>query len=493
MNLAKLLVYFETSPALKLLRSPNAPYLIDFLHRQFKRSAQLSVPQSELLAQLAAYQEELAEEHPEALRDRPEVYLRTWSAGETRWLRRVLEASRSEPVYELTPHTEDALSFLDRVLDQDLGFVGTGSRLNLVISTLTDLVVGASQDPTTRLDHLREQRERLDRQIAQIERDGLVDAYHPARIREQFSAAVGLLKDLQGDFRAVEEKFKEITRQVQQRQSTGRDTRGGILEFALDSEDLLKEQDQGVSFAEFVRFILNPAEQDRLQAVIAQLVRLPELMDQAEGLESVKRMVPLLLAEADKVMRTNHRLSATLRHLLDAQAHRERARIAQLLREIRGLARELADAPPEEIGLSVDVDAEIASPMSRSFWKAPPELATVDLTEHVVDPDKRRAAFAALAQLQRLDWHRLRDQIRSATHRSGMAPLRTLLAEHPPESGVVEVLGYVQIANDEGHLIDPTRSEEIVLPPNGDSPALTLTMPHVTFVDKPSRPAAEPV
>ncbi len=31
MRLSKLLVYFETSPALRLLRSPNAEFIIDFL------------------------------------------------------------------------------------------------------------------------------------------------------------------------------------------------------------------------------------------------------------------------------------------------------------------------------------------------------------------------------------------------------------------------------------------------------------------------------
>jgi hypothetical protein len=36
MRLGKLLVYFETSPALHLLRARNAPFVIDFLDRQFK-------------------------------------------------------------------------------------------------------------------------------------------------------------------------------------------------------------------------------------------------------------------------------------------------------------------------------------------------------------------------------------------------------------------------------------------------------------------------
>ena len=61
MNLAKLLVYFDTSPAIGLLRSPNAPYVIDFLFQRFKQSGRIGIPRSELLQALIAYQEELQE------------------------------------------------------------------------------------------------------------------------------------------------------------------------------------------------------------------------------------------------------------------------------------------------------------------------------------------------------------------------------------------------------------------------------------------------
>src|SRR5262249_19687957 len=153
---------------------------------------------------------------------------------------------RHEPVYQLTPHTEDVLTFLGHALEQDLGFVGTESWLRLVIDTLADLVIGASDDPATRLGHLQAERLRIDQEIRRIESEGVVNRYQPAQIRERFDAAVSLLKQFQGDFRAVEEKFREITRQVQQRETEGRDTRGGILAFALDSEDVLKREDQGV-------------------------------------------------------------------------------------------------------------------------------------------------------------------------------------------------------------------------------------------------------
>ena len=50
MQLEELLLYFETSPAIRLLRSPHAPLVADFLHQQFKRAGRVGVPHADLQA-----------------------------------------------------------------------------------------------------------------------------------------------------------------------------------------------------------------------------------------------------------------------------------------------------------------------------------------------------------------------------------------------------------------------------------------------------------
>src|SRR6201999_2795961 len=92
MQLGKLRLYFETSPAMRLLRSQNAPYVVDFLYQQFKRSGKIAVASSDLLAALNAYQEAIQEFDPDVLRDKAETYLSTWCANETRWLHRFIDA-----------------------------------------------------------------------------------------------------------------------------------------------------------------------------------------------------------------------------------------------------------------------------------------------------------------------------------------------------------------------------------------------------------------
>lgn len=489
MQLGKLKIFFETSPAMRLLRSPHAPYIVDFVHQQFKQSGKIAISYSDLLAALIAYREWVQESDPDILKDKPETYLAHWCANDTRWLLRTYvsgksESGKNEAVYQLTSATEDVLAFLDRVLDQEMGFVGTESRLKLVIDTLSDVVVGASDDPETRLEHLRAEKQRIAQEIEQIESEGCVTRYQPAQLRDRFNTAISLLKELQGDFRAVEEKFKEITQQVQQRQFAGRDTRGGILEFALDAEDVLKREDQGVSFYAFVDFILSPTQQEKLQQIIQQIAHIQELAEHVDGLETVQRMVPSLLAEAEKVMRTNQRLSATLRRLLDSRGHRERQRIAQLLREIRGVAASLANDPPRnEVQLEVETKIEVASPFAKTFWSEPPRFATIDLTEHVPDIQQRAQAFQSLARMQRLDWKGMQANIRRVLQDLASATLGDVLAEHPPQSGVIEVLGYLQIAREGGHHIQTDAVEEIKLPPRRmDEPELLVRLPLVTFV-----------
>src|SRR4051794_17635025 len=102
MRLAELLVYFETSPAIRLLRSQNAPFIADFLNRQFKQAARIAIPHSDLLTALIGYQEQIQEAQPDKLSAKAETYLADWCSRDTRWLQRLLDVGHQEPVYQLT-------------------------------------------------------------------------------------------------------------------------------------------------------------------------------------------------------------------------------------------------------------------------------------------------------------------------------------------------------------------------------------------------------
>lgn len=494
MQLERLVTFFATNPAARLLRSPNAAHVVYFLHQQFKAADAITMAHSQLAQRLADFLDQTHATEPECLTDRPENYLNHWTTADSRWLRRYHDADHAEPVYELTPATEEVLQFLDHLLERGLGFVGTESRLKRIIDALSDIVVRSSDDPQRRLAHLRAERDRIDGEIAAIESGTGVETYTSTAIRERFADAVADLASLQGDFRAVEESFTAITRDVQQRQTEATDRRGEILGYALDAEDRLKHEDQGISFNEFVRLILSPAKQEQLEGIIAQLGEIEALTQQTSGLERVRGMITHLADEAEKVLRTTRRLSSTLRRLLDSRSTTSRQRLAAVLGEIKATARQQAgDPPPDSIGLRLPLEIRLTGPMERTFWTPPTEFDVGDLVQHLPDELDRFAAFREFAGLERLDWLALRCHITQAIDAgNGRVTLPELLARQTVATGAIELLGYLQLAHDDGHDIDG-RETELVSVATSDGRQASYQVPRVVFLATHLRQARQPL
>jgi hypothetical protein len=291
------------------------------------------------------------------------------------------------------------------------------------------------------------------------------------------------LASLQGDFRAVEDSFKNITRDVQKRQSEASDSRGNILGFALDAEGALKEQDQGISFDEFVRLVLSPSKQDELDAIVARLAEIECLVEQVEGMERVRGMMGNLSEEAEKVLRTTRRLSSTLRRLLDTRANAGRLRLAEVIRDIKSAATRLAERKVQ-VSIEVATQLDLLNVWERSFWTVPTEFEATEPANHEPDEDDRLAAFRRLAELQRLDWDGMRHNVASMISATEeRVPLPAVLKAHPLSCGAVEVLGYVQIAHDGGHEVDESLTELINLNMD-DGERVTYEVPKVTFLSE---------
>lgn len=482
MKLERLITFFSSNPSAKLLRAQHAPYIIDFLHQHFKKEGHLTSLHSVLQQQLSLYLENLHETEPEVLRERADSYLNAWSTGESRWLRRFFDSQHAESVYQLTPPTEDVLTFLTGVLERNLGFVGTESRLSRIIGTLSDIVVRGSGDPERRMEHLQAEKARIEAEMRSIEAGNMVETHSPTAIRERFADAVSDLVSLQGDFRAVEESFKTITRDVQQRQAEAFNSRGDILGFALEAEEELKDQDQGASFQAFVRLILSQSQQDALERLIAQLDEIVELAEQFEGKQHVKGMIARLSAEAEKILSVTRRLNATLRRLLDTRSTSSRMRVAELLGEIRALAARHAESPPD-IGIDVLSDLDLLNVHQRTFWEPPVRFEELQLSNMEQSEDDRLLAFKHLAEMQRLDWDTMRSNISSAISEVEQMPLRQLLEDHPASGGPLEVLGYIQLAHEDGHLVDSDTTEVIYIRCEDDAETKqSFEVPKVVFL-----------
>lgn len=486
MELPAIESFLKNSPTVSLLRADHGAYILYFLQTAFRSDhgdASACLPQDELKHRLAVFQDELRAIDLDALAGPSDRYLLAWSdAG---WIRRFLSSESSQTQYQLTRFAEEAIRFVDSAITRSTRAIGTESRLRLVIDTLSDVVRGATSDPEARLKRLLADRQRIDEEIEAIRSGAAVETYHPAQIRERFHTAVDLLKTLQRDFRAVEDRFEEIAREVQRESQATERTRGQILADALDAEDLLKEQDEGISFYAFVSFLFSPSAQAELRQTIAEVTRLEAIADERAAIEHVRLMVPSLLSEADNVLRQTGRLSHTLRRLLDAESAQHRRRTAEVLRDIRSFAAKLkqsvrdgGEPVPEAIGLRVETLISVQSPMSRSFW-TPPQVFESTPESHVVDLEKAEREGRKLARLKRLELDRMRTLLDSVTQEKISITMSELVRLRKPTAGVMELVGWLQIAHEDGHRIDREGKEEIEV--EGEGGPIRVRVPLVTY------------
>lgn len=464
MNLASLQQFFDNSPAIRLLRSPHAPWILQFLHQQFKSAGQITWPHSALAAQLDAWLHELRQAGGLAPTNRPaadaaelprlagEAYLRQWASGDVRLLKRFIDAAQPEPVYQLTPDAELVLSFVSKATRPDR-FMGAQVHLQSILGLLQDVVTDADSAHDPRQQH---------------------------SLRARFDLAADQLEQLKSEFRGVEERFKAITRGVQQRLLQSKDSRGDIIEFALDAEDLLKSGDQGRSFAEFLKLVHDPARQSQLVELVRELSQLEALSGRHDALQTLRTMLPSLLAEAEKILRTTQHLSLTLRRLLDTRSSRQHRQLAHLLRDIRAAASQRSQDPPLDVGLDVEVELEIQLPCDRPFWSQREPFVEVAWQLAESDPAQHAEALQQLVALQRIDWQTMRRNITLLLQAQPEVTLQELLEHYPIQTGAVEVLGYLQIAHEDGHAIDQTQ----VISLAADWPqakARVLQVPRVIF------------
>ncbi len=91
---------------------------------------------------------------------------------------------------------------------------------------------------------------------------------------------------------------------------------------------------------------------------------------------------------------------------------------------------------------------------------------------------------AAFARLQRLDFRKMRSKIREITIEGQNRTLAELVESYPIDAGVVELLGYLQIAHDDGHRIDDSQTDMIVIHESRSEAPIVVSIPRVTFLPK---------
>ncbi len=466
----------ETHPAWRLMTAGNAALVASFLQRVFVTPNVRTMSESALAAKLEDYLFHLRRsEGDEAFPREAQSYLEDWASDRCGWLRRYYASGSDEPLYDLTPASELALGWL-----QSLGpraFIGTESRLITIFELLRQLVEGTETDAGARIETLLRQRADIDGEIAKL-REGRIDVLSPASVRDRFAEVVSTARSLLADFRAVEQNFRALDRDVRERIAGAEGAKGNLLADIFEARDAIAESDQGRSFTAFWDLLMSETRQEELEALLTRVFEL----EAVQKLQPDPRILKIhydWIAAGEVTQRTVAELSGELRRYIDDKVWLENKRIMEILRGIEQSALVLRHSPP--LGNVAEID-ELQPGMALSLDRplfTPPLKPEIDGAVSI--GDGAEVAADGLFDRVYVDKARLRSLVRRALQRRDQISLHEMVEAFPLEQGLAELIAYLSIATEEvGAVIDDTLKETISWI-DRDGLIREATMPRVTF------------
>lgn len=442
------------NPAVRVLRSANAAFVLTFLHRAFKEHHAIAVPESHLRARLENFLDEVRAVQSGAMPQLSTDYLAAWCGPEHLLLRKLFREDANEPVFELTSAAERAIQWLEDLHQR--AFVSTESRLEMIVRQLEEIVLFATPDVSQRVAALRAQQLAIQQQIDVVESRRTAETYSPVKLSERFANALEMARALAADFRQLEDNFKEVARQLAEEATSSATTKGQIVSKLLDTHAALKESAQGQSFYAFWNLLSSPERQHRFRQLTRQVYLIDEIDPALRSNRLLERLSSRLLVEGERVVRSNERMAATLRRTLEHAASGEDRRMREIIREIQRLAIVRQDNPPaEEAFFELSSPPNVFASFSRSFWQ-PEAVGRVVGDVHARDGVLDWEMIERFRELAEINLARLREQLRVCLVANDSVLLSRVLDQFPPRDGILEVIGYLIIATEgDEHYVAP--------------------------------------
>ncbi len=471
----------DNSPAWRLLRADNAPLVLSFLHRVFVAENVRSISATELARRLddelyALNQREADQRGGERGKRYPKAakaYLDDWAAPEAGWLRKYYPDGTDEPHYDATPAVEKALQWLQNLRERE--FVGTESRLNVIVELLRQIVFGTETDPSQRLTELRRQRQQIDEQIARVQAGDLAMLDETA-VRDRYQQFAGTARELLADFREVEENFRKLDRQLREKIAGWRGGKGELLDDVLGSRESIAGSDQGRSFQAFYGFLLSQARQEELSEL---LDRVHSLAGFAEREARLRLVHYDWLDAAERTQATVRQLSEQLRRFLDDQVWFENRRVIDILRQIESRALALRETKNIPVTMEIDAPAPaIRLPMERPLYA--PVKKTRITSDNVEDAEEETDPSALFEQIY-VDPEPLCGDIRQALRGQPRIGLAELVDRHPLQQGVAELVTYLALRDEAFAIVYDEAHRERITWSDADGRERAATLPRVTY------------
>lgn len=447
----------QRHPTWRLLTAEHAPFIIAFLYDAFTKPNRRTLSQSELSGRLGDYLYSLRATVGEtAFPKTAGDYLNDWVDDSKGWLRKFYPEGSDEPHFDLTPATEKAIEWLSSLEQKQ--FIGTESRLKTIFDLLHQMARGTETDPAVRIAELEKRRSEIENEIARI-RKGELDLMDATQLKERFYHVEQTARALLSDFRQVEQNFRDLDRLVRERIALWEGGKGTLLESVFGERDAIADSDQGKSFRAFWDFLMSPARQEELTALLERILSLDSVAETRPD-QRLRRIHYDWLEAGEAAQRTVARLSEQLRKYLDDQAWLENRRIMTILRDIEQQTLAVRNSPPEGNFTALsDTAPSLALVMDRPLFTPPLKARIV---QQSIEAGGENIEADALFEQIYVDKTVLDARIRRALQVRNQIELTALLAEYPLEQGLAELVAYLSLAADDNKaLIDESRTQTV--------------------------------
>ncbi len=465
----------RTQPLWSLLASTNGPTVLALLQCQLydnERSLPASILHERISRELERLRN-LGEDWPKTAQQ----YVAGWLADN--YLERRFPPGSSEEEYELTSSTVEAIRFVASLVKPHSS--ATESRLGLVIDALSRLSDDTDADKTRRINRLRSEQARIERDIAAIEH-GVLHVLPATQALERTREIITLADDLAGDFRRVRDQFEHLNRDLRERIMEDNGHRGDVLDTLFAGVDLISESEAGRTFSAFWRLLTDPEQSATLENALDQLMS----RDFVAGLDLQERRFLLrltrtLLEQGGLVHDVLQSFARSLKNFVQSREFLEQRRLTQLLRHAQRAALALKDEVRATDTLSYTLPLTSCKLSSLSQWLLhDPALQALpgQMSDGAAAPIDLASVSDLVAQSE-IDLRSLKANVRDVLGRRDQASIADVLLEFPAAQGLGSVVGLLALGSKHGM---QASASETVSWTGGDAQARSARIPVIYFL-----------
>ncbi len=447
---AQILNTLEKSPSIALLRARRCSLILDFLIGIYEKETAIS--SENIHNRLADYlndngienDDENKIELSDTYEEKAVKFIKTWT--DSGFLTNYKNED-GEIYYELSSHTSKVIDWLSGLKREE--YIGTESKFKSIITQLRELVEYTNEDKEKRLQLLEDKKQEIEHQIQRLKIGEDVKVFEEYEIVPRFKQINKLAKELLSDFKDVDDNFKNIIKEIYQKQIDPTLNKGGILQYTFDALDELKSSPQGKSFYAFWEFLLAHEMQNELETMITDLFKTLKDRNIETNDNFLGNMVSYLYESGNKVYQTNDKMADKLSRIIRENNTSRSDITKQIIQDIKNLLIDISkENGKPDISLSIDNGIDINIPFDRKIT-----FEQSENIEYTLKPISSELNINDLNELGKIfgnviiDKKILEQNIRTALRDNGQVSLSEVIAHNPLQKGLPELFGYFGVLN----------------------------------------------